>query len=72
LGKTENGITELVTRCSGHPSSYLRCYQTSGTGRYHICTENNHGQYDRENCEKRYKEATARGMIEDRDFNPTS
>lgn len=54
-----------VAKCAGHPGSHLRCYQSRGTGEYHICIGRVHGERNLEECLRRYNEATARGVVTD-------
>ena len=72
MSESNNGVEELVARCFAHPSSHLRCYRSSGPVRYHICTGNVHGYQDPEKWARRYRDATAQGKIEDKDFHPKS
>ena len=60
-----------VAVCYAHPSSHLRCYETSGTGRFHICTGQVHGARNLCECLRRYDEATAKGKITDHNCSET-
>jgi len=35
--ESDNNLIKAVEKCCRHPSSHLPCYQTSGTGTFHIC-----------------------------------